>query len=973
MWNAVAGGRANAGKGVKVASMDGGLHKDAPMFSGVGFSYPAGYPAGGLGLTANNNGKIIASRAYFRTWDPPAPGDGNPWPGMSGTPHGTHTGSTAAGNIVDAEYLGMEIPSMSGVAPGAWLMSYRVFYNSVTGDGSFYTAEGIAALEDIVRDGADVVNNSWGGGPGSLGGEFDALDTALRNAWQAGVFVSMSAGNAGPGLGTSDHPSADYISVAATSTSGTLAAGILNVTGPGTVSPSLEGISFSGAEFGAPLPLASTLSYPFVVAGSVEPGNAQGCSPFSGTPFTGKAVLISRGSCYFSDKVRHAQLAGADFAIVYNNAGDSLINMACGDVCDDITIPSIFIGQSAATAMITWYAANPDDATLEIDTHAFQAGNTPDVLASFSSRGPGVGNVLKPDIAAPGVNILAQGYAPGVTGEARHLGYGQASGTSMASPHVAGAAALLRQARPGWSNAYIKSALMSTAQYLEVYNHDGSPAQPLDMGAGRLDLARTTDPGVILDPPSLSFGAILDGSAKSMQVTLTSVASATETYALSTLYTGAGFDATTSLPGFDVSPTSVTLAPGASAQVTVTFDSELGAGTGDNQGYILMVGSTHHAHMPVWARVTEPPSGRVLIIDNDASTTLDLPDYADYYTEALDELGISYDYWDADSYYANPTTIPSAAYLAAYDVVLYFTGDNYIPDGFYSVTTPLSEMDSNILTEFANAGGTVIAMGQDLASVLNSTDENTAMFLYQAVLGGKWLQDSISGEDLPMLPIGAASAAPVALKGVMLDLRGEGDGAANQYYVDEIAAAPFKAPDNPEELFSYTPLLSFAGPYNEQDGIVAMAHRDQPTLERPGVSYLGRSIYTTFGLEGIDNTPGMTSRSELLGAFLAWAMDEPVANIWDASLPNASGMTTFKAMVSSAAGATGVSYRWDFGDGTGFFGPYESSLATHAYAAPGTYTVRVEAVDSMGNRTVKAKTFAVPGSYITLNVPLVIK
>ncbi len=76
-------------------------------------------------------------------------------------------------------------------------MSYRVFYNSTSGIGSFYTAEGIAALEDIVMDDADVVNNSWGGGPGSEGGEFDALDTALVNAWNAGVFVSMSAGNAG--------------------------------------------------------------------------------------------------------------------------------------------------------------------------------------------------------------------------------------------------------------------------------------------------------------------------------------------------------------------------------------------------------------------------------------------------------------------------------------------------------------------------------------------------------------------------------------------------------------------------------------------------------------------------------------------------------------------------------------------------------------------------------------------------------
>ncbi len=188
------GGQEMGGKGVKVASMDGGVHKDAAMFNGDGWSYPAGYPVNGYGLTANNNGKIIVSRAYFRSWDPPSAGDENPWPGTQGTSHGTHTSGTAVGNVVtDVNYLGATIDKMSGVAPGAWVMSYRVFYNSVTNNGSFYNAEGIAALEDIVRDGADVVNNSWGGGPGSVGGVFDPLDTALINAYQAGVFVSMSS------------------------------------------------------------------------------------------------------------------------------------------------------------------------------------------------------------------------------------------------------------------------------------------------------------------------------------------------------------------------------------------------------------------------------------------------------------------------------------------------------------------------------------------------------------------------------------------------------------------------------------------------------------------------------------------------------------------------------------------------------------------------------------------------------------
>ena len=139
--------------------MDGGVHHLSPMFDGTGYSYPAGFPKG---FTSNTNGKIIASRVYFRTWDPPSAGDENPWPGTQGTPHGTHTASTAAGGEVQASFAGAPPVTISGVAPKAYVMSYRVFYNSITNDGSFYNTEGIKALEDIVMDGADVLNNSLG-------------------------------------------------------------------------------------------------------------------------------------------------------------------------------------------------------------------------------------------------------------------------------------------------------------------------------------------------------------------------------------------------------------------------------------------------------------------------------------------------------------------------------------------------------------------------------------------------------------------------------------------------------------------------------------------------------------------------------------------------------------------------------------------------------------------------------------------
>jgi minor extracellular serine protease Vpr len=420
--NSAIGGQANAGRGVKVASMDGGIHKDAPMFSGVGYSYPAGYPAGGLGLTANNNGKIIASRVYFRPWDPPSAGDENPWPGTQGTPHGNHTSSIAAGNPVVAGYLGIT-QTLSGVAPAAWVMSYRVFYNSVTNNGSFYNAEGIAALEDIARDGADVLNNSWGGGPGGIGGIYDPLDTALINAAKAGVFVSMSAGNAGPDKGTTDHPSNDYIDVAASSTSGTYASGRVSVTAPEPISATLQNMAYAQASFGGSLAPGSVYTYSFVASAVVSSTNVEGCAAWPAGTFTGKAALIRRGTCEFGVKALNAQNAGASFVVIYNNAGggDTLINMSPGVVGNQVTIPAIFIWYSKGLGMVSWYTTNGAASVMTFDATAYQAGNTPDVIASFSSRGPGVGSVLKPDIAAPGVSA-----APGLRPGFRHLHGGAA-------------------------------------------------------------------------------------------------------------------------------------------------------------------------------------------------------------------------------------------------------------------------------------------------------------------------------------------------------------------------------------------------------------------------------------------------------------------------------------------------------------------------------------------------------------------
>lgn len=1084
------GGQADAGRGIKIASMDGGLHKDAPMFSGDGFNYPAGYPEGGLGLTANNNGKIIASRAYFRPYDPPAPGDENPWAGVRGTSHGVHTASTAGGNVVtDAAFAGTSLPTMSGVAPGAWLGSYRVFYYSINGIETFATAEGLAALEDIVMDGMDVVNNSWGGGPGSVGGQFDALDTALINAVKAGVFVSMAAGNSGPNPGTGDHPSPDYINVAASTTSGTYASGRFSVSGPGTViSETLKNVAFAVASFGPSLSFGQVYTYTYLASVNVGDGsNFEGCNAWPAGTFTDKAAVISRGTCEFGLKVLNAQQAGAVYVVVYNTAagGEGLINMSEGAFGAQVTIPSIFVGRNAGVGLVGWQSQHPADAQFSLDMFGFQLGSEPDVIANFSSRGPSTRNSLKPDIAAPGVAIMAQGYAPGVTGEARHLGYGQANGTSMAAPHVAGAAALLKQRYPMWTPADIKSALMSTSKYMDIYNANGSPAQPIDMGAGRLDVAAAMNPGVILMPPSADMGLVVTGTQETVAISVKNITDASETYTLTTLFTGNGFapTQTTTLKGVTVSPAQLTLQPGQAATVTVTFNPAEGQGLDINQGYIVMQGDTHHAHMPFFARVVAGlGNAPILLIDADMSGPLPRANYAQYYTATMEALGVPYVYWNTAANLGTDLTLVNFGQLAQFQGIIIFTGDHYQPNGTFSVPTPLTARDMTLLNEYVQNGGTLMVMGQDFASVVNATSGN-APFFYAATLGATFLQDSVSNNSLTTAPVVPSNASPLAFRNIFLDLSGPnsalgkvsltglnevppitntgkitgeatflfdnftdrlsysikidvsepftltnahihsgtvgvngpvvhatfpftqpqvvtntitwsgavvltpeqqalreagnlylnihtsantggevrgqvpgmavvGDGSGSQRFVDEISGA--------------ASLLRYAGANNLANGTVALANREQPTLENPGLSFLGKTLYTSFGLEGVNNGKGATTREELMSTFIKWAVDQPTVTISHTAEVTTSAVSQFSIQMSSiVTDSVPVSYRWDWGDGSPYSPVYpvpatpSSRVVQHSYAECGTYTVRVEVTNNYGNKAIGTKTVTV--------------
>jgi hypothetical protein len=404
-------------------------------------------------------------------------------------------------------------------------------------------------VEAAVDDGADVMINSWGHLPIG-GGPYDPTDLALINAVKAGVFVAMAAGNEGPVLSSADHPSDDYITVAASSKS-------------------------------------------------------------------------------------------------------SFLDTSLDEV----------------------------------------VASTPFVIANFSSRGPSALRTLKPDIAAPGVDVMAQESAI----------FGVKSGTSFATPVVSGAAALMMQIWPAWTPKQIKAAMMGTAKWQGITTEAGAVAQPLDMGAGQLDMERAIKPGALLDPPSLSFGYMPQGHQKTILVTVSSVSDTAENYTISSAFNGP--DETTSVQGISFYPSSISLEANSQGEFNVTFNS-LGAGVtvGDRQGFIVLssVSGTYEVHMPLWARVIAPAANSVLILN--AMGSAYSSDTVDMYMSSLTALGYGSFVQEVVS---TPLIDNDLYWISAYPVVFFLTGANGVEGKFERA----ADQSLDIVRQYVAMGGKVFLSG----------------------------------------------------------------------------------------------------------------------------------------------------------------------------------------------------------------------------------------------------------------------
>jgi subtilisin family serine protease len=499
-WREEFGGGEHAGEGVIVGIVDGGFTPENPMLAALPEPRPdqdlidakwQGECEEGEDTPENNvtcNNKVIGARWFDTTGNSDIDGYKSPREEHN---HGTHVATTAVGNLdTEAVLEGAEVGPLSGMAPAARLAVYKVCWIAI--DGFCPTSDILAAIDAAVSDGVDVINMSLGGPTDTI---VDPISMALFAAAEAGVFVATSAGNSGEdGASTAAHNAPWITSVAAGTHSRTFESEL--VLGDGQTFPYAASVP-RFAETEADLVLAQE-----VAADGADPDEARLCAPgtLDANKVSGRAVACARGVHFFDEKAQAVADAGGAFVIVYND------DPAVPDEISNGWSAPLWTAQTqlAAGDAIEAYAAGNDAATVTARAMEPVEQNAPTSTA-WSSQGPslaGGGDLLKPDITAPGHEILA-GYLP--TSNPDGGQFGLMSGTSMASPHIAGLAALLKSANPDWSPMAIKSALMTTAYQTDT---EGEPIQregtdaaatPFHIGSGHADGQAMFDPGLVFE------------------------------------------------------------------------------------------------------------------------------------------------------------------------------------------------------------------------------------------------------------------------------------------------------------------------------------------------------------------------------------------------------------------------------------------------------------------------------------------
>ena len=410
--------------------------------------------------------------------------------------HGTHTASTSGGNAgVPATVDGIDLGAVNGMAPRARIAAYKALWSTEDAStSSGFTVDLVAAIDQAVIDGVDVINYSISGSRTSVS---NAVEISFLFAADAGIFVATSAGNSGPGASTVAHNSPWTT---------TVAAGTHDRYYAGTVTLD-DGTEYGGASVDASGAGPADLVYSANVGLAGEDATQiRLCYPGTLDPamVSGKIVLCDRGAIARVDK-SYAVMEAGGAGMILANTGPSSIN------ADLHYVPTVHVDHIAGDALRPVADAGASQATLA--GGLYQVAEAP-AVASFSSRGPALAsssNLLKPDIMAPGVDILAAVAPPGNGGR----DFDFYSGTSMSSPHIAGLAALVMSEHPDWTPMMVKSALMTTAT---TENNMGNPipGNPFGYGAGQVVPGSALDPGLVYDAGWLDWLAFLCGNSSAV-------------------------------------------------------------------------------------------------------------------------------------------------------------------------------------------------------------------------------------------------------------------------------------------------------------------------------------------------------------------------------------------------------------------------------------------------------------------------
>lgn len=672
LWSQL-GGQDSAGENIIIGIVDGGIWPEHDSFAdrvdengnpsrhGSKLAYGAppanwkGSCQAGEGFQASDcNNKLIGAR-YFKSPDQQlhwtefvSPRDSIGGSRGEGG-HGDHTASTAGGNAHTSAIInGLNLGKLSGMAPRARIAAYKVCWTNPDQKNSCATSNSVAAIEQAVKDGVNVINFSIGSSSG--GGAFnEATEVAFLGAASAGVFVAASAGNSGPTTAPASHIS-PWLTTVGNSTHNRLYVGDAAL-GNGT--------TVTGASGNANTPLSKLILAKDAGKAGIDPAQALNLSRCYGSvdataavpqadlidpdKVAGKILVCDRGGNVLVNKSANAKNAGAAGVIIANVAGgaDTILSQPH-------SLSTVHITRADGDKVRAYVAATPDATASLGNLHGVVDPTVAaPIMNASSSRGPNVANpnIMKPDLTAPGTDILAavsadvpreERDAIAAGAEAKVKDFAFYTGTSMASPHVAGVAALLKQRHPDWTPAMIKSALMTTAYdtfsdgLTTRLSWDSSARAtgnlPWGQGAGHIAPSSAADPGLVYNATEIDYvrftcglnAGVYDaatctkyGTIAAYDLNLASLTAASvlgaQTLTRTVTNVGAAeatYNASASLPGFsvEVTPATLKLAPGA----TGTFKVKLTRTTApiDTWSYGKLVWSdgVHNVRSPLLGR-----------------------------------------------------------------------------------------------------------------------------------------------------------------------------------------------------------------------------------------------------------------------------------------------------------------------------------------------------------------------------------